>query len=160
MTVPERVFARIQARTIVDDNGCWLWPKRGLINGYGQIGWHQGGFPRRELTHRAAYLATYGAIPDGLQIDHRCHDPEQCKPPRAAECPHRRCCNPDHLKPATARENVLRGGGFAAENAVKDRCPSGHRYDDANTYVAPNGWRQCRACRSGHIAAFRLRRAS
>lgn len=159
MTVPERVIARIRAHSIVDENGCWMW-QRAVTNGYGQIGWTEGCASGHGLTHRLMYVATFGAIPDGMQIDHRCHDPRSCRPERAADCPHRRCCNPEHLKPATGRENVLRGGGFAAENFGKTECPQGHPYDDANTYVAPNGWRQCRVCRSGHIEAFRLRRAS
>jgi 5-methylcytosine-specific restriction endonuclease McrA len=29
----------------------------------------------------------------------------------------------------------------------KTHCPNGHAYDDENLYVAPNGWRQCKACR-------------
>lgn len=160
MTVPKRVAERIRARVVVDESGCHLWQGAGTTKGYGQIGWHENGAPRRSLTHRVAYEAEFGAIPDGLQVDHACHDPRKCRPAKATDCPHRRCCNPAHLRLATSRENVLRGGGFAAENAVKDRCPSGHPYDNANTYVAPNGWRQCRACRSGHIAAFRARRAS
>jgi hypothetical protein len=160
MTVPNRVAERIRARVVVDESGCHLWPGAGTAKGYGQIGWHESGVPRRSLTHRAIYESTFGAIPDGLDIDHMCHDPERCKPDRAVDCPHRRCCNPLHLRPAKRRENVLRGAGFAADNAVKTHCPQGHPYDDANTYVAPNGWRQCRVCRSGHIAALRARRAS
>lgn len=159
MTVPLRVIERIKAHTIVDESGCWIW-QRSLIRGYGQIGWVESGTPRRLLTHRVIYEATFGAIPDGLQIDHRCHDPKGCRPARATDCPHRRCCNPRHLVLATTRENVLRGGGFPADNLAKTECPQRHLYDDANTYVAPNGWRQCRVCRSGHIAALRERRAS
>lgn len=159
MTVPNRVAERIRAHVIVNDGGCWMW-QRSLIRGYGQIGWIEDGAPRRSLTHRAIYEATFGAIPDGLQIDHRCHDPNACRPARAVDCPHRRCCNPSHLSLATTRENVLRGGGFPADNLAKTECPQGHPYDDANTYVAPSGWRQCRECRSGHVAAFRARRAS
>jgi hypothetical protein len=159
MTVPPRVIERIKAHTIVDENGCWLW-RRALTNGYGQMSWHEDGIPRRGLTHRLMYLATYGAIPDGLHLDHQCHDPQLCKPERAADCPHRRCCNPAHLKPMTIRENVMRGGGFAPENDSKTECPQGHPYDDANTYVAPSGWRQCRICRTGHVYAHLARRAS
>ena len=40
-------------------------------------------------------------------------------------------------------------GTVSAEvvNAMKDRCPHGHPYDSANTYVNPRGWRLCRTCR-------------
>jgi hypothetical protein len=159
MTVPNRVIERLKAHTVVDENGCWIW-QRSVINGYGQVGWDEGGQHFRVLTHRVMYETANGAIPDGLTIDHTCHDPRSCKPDKASDCPHRRCCNPAHLRLATRGENVLRGGGFAPENLSKAQCPAGHPYDNANTYVAPNGWRQCRVCRSGHIAALRARRAS
>lgn len=159
MTVPQRVIERIMARVVVDESGCWLW-SRSLTKGYGQVGWVEDGKPGKSLTHRAMYEAHVGGIPDHLAIDHLCHDPSTCRPAVASDCPHRRCCNPAHLKPATTRENVLRGGGFAADNAAKTECPQGHRYDDANTYVAPDGARQCRTCRTEHVSAFRARAAS
>jgi hypothetical protein len=50
--------------------------------------------------------------------------------------------------PVTCRENILRGVGFAATNAVKTHCPAGHPLDGANLYVCPRGTRKCRACRA------------
>lgn len=157
MTVPERVIERIKARIVVDEGECWLW-SRSLTRGYGQIGWHESGEPKRALTHRAMYEALVGDIPAGLNLDHRCHEPAVCRPARAIDCPHRRCCNPAHLKPTTVRENVLRGGGFAADNSAKTHCPQGHRYGDANTYHSPDGSRQCRTCRTEHVYALRTQR--
>lgn len=159
MTVPERIVARILSRTSITDEGCWQWT-RALTSGYGQIGWHEGGVPFHGLTHRIIYEALVGQVPDGLALDHLCHDPASCKPVRAVDCPHRSCCNPEHLQPATLGANVMRGGGFPPENAAKTHCPQGHRYDDTNTYVASNGWRQCRTCRTEHVRAFRERAAS
>jgi len=110
----------------------------------------------RELTHRVMYEAAFGQIPSGLTVDHLCHDPELCREVPATACPHRACCNPAHLQAVTARANVLRGGSFAAANAaVKTDCPSGHPYDSHNTYVAPDGPRQCRTCRTEHVYALR-----
>jgi hypothetical protein len=34
-------------------------------------------------------------------------------------------------------------------------CPAGHRYDEANTYRAPNGTRKCRACKNAFARAVR-----
>jgi len=31
-------------------------------------------------------------------------------------------------------------------NAGKTHCGKGHRFDEANTYIRPNGHRRCRAC--------------
>jgi hypothetical protein len=42
-------------------------------------------------------------------------------------------------------------------NAAKNRCPAGHPYDEANTYVYPGrrAHRGCRACRSRHVREYR-----
>lgn len=150
-------MSRILSRVIVTDDGCWLFTGA-KAGGYGQVGWHEDGIPCHGRVHRIVFEALVGDIPEGMHLDHLCHDPRDCHPAVAAECQHRACCNPQHLRPATNRANVLRGGGFAARNAAKTRCPNGHPYDEANTYVAPDGWRQCRTCRSAHIRAFRNRR--
>lgn len=42
-------------------------------------------------------------------------------------------------------------------NKTRTHCPQGHAYDDQNTHVRSDGWRQCRAC--GRQAA-RARRAA
>lgn len=38
------------------------------------------------------------------------------------------------------------GAGMGWRREVTTHCPRGHAYDDANTYVRAEGWRQCRAC--------------
>lgn len=52
----------------------------------------------------------------------------------------------------------MRGGGFAPRNLAKAECPKGHAYTEENTYIAPNGWRQCHQCRRSHVEALRARR--
>ena len=99
--------------------GCWVWQRSVRGDGYGQL-WLVG--DRRPLAHRY-----------GLQLDHLCRN--------------RGCVNPAHLEPVTRKENVLRGVGFAAQNARKTHCPRGHEYDEANTYLRPGrGSRHCRTC--------------
>lgn len=45
--------------------------------------------------------------------------------------------------------------------AAKTHCPEGHPYDEANTYVSPNGGRNCRACtRVRNREAQRRRRSA
>jgi hypothetical protein len=53
---------------------------------------------------------------------------------------------PDHLEAVAFVENVYRGNTLAAANAAKTQCPKGHPYDEANTFVTPEGWRVCRTC--------------
>lgn len=40
--------------------------------------------------------------------------------------------------------------------ARKDRCPRGHVFDEANTYLTPRGTRNCRACGRLNAQAKRL----
>lgn len=143
---PQRVIDRILARISVTDEGCWLWPGA-TSKGHGHISWSPGG---RQIVygrvHRVMYTAMRGSIPEGLDLDHLCHDPKVCAPVPATDCPHRRCCNPDHLSPATRQANLLRGGTVTAERAAVTHCPSGHEYTAENTLADKKGRRGCRKC--------------
>lgn len=109
----------------VDQTGdCWLWTGAKTTNGYGA-------FDKR-VAHRWLYERVVGPVPEGLQLDHLCRV--------------RHCVNPAHLEPVTQRENLYRGNTIPALNAAKTHCPTGHPYDEANTYRTPAGYRQCRAC--------------
>ena len=129
MTERTSVKQRFDAKWIPEPNtGCWLWTASTRRGGYG--GFWSGGKTVR--AHRYAYERWVGPIPDGLELDHLCRNPT--------------CVNPDHLEPVTHRENTLRGETIAAANAAKTHCPQGHPYDERNTYVYPNGRRNCRTC--------------
>lgn len=101
---------------------CWLWPGAKYRAGYGQIGFNG----RRQPTHRVAYELHVGPIPDGLALDHICHE--------------RACFNPAHLEPVTHEQNMQNRGGLDANNT------SGHRgvYWDGQT----SRWR-VEACFNG-----------
>jgi len=129
----------------VDKNGpggCWLWTGT-TTRGYGlfRIGSRTDGTSRKVGAHRFAYELLVGPIPDGLQLDHLCHN-RDASCPGGWGCPHRRCVNPAHLEPVTSRVNTLRG----KTNGAKARCPKGHPYDEVNTYVDKQGRRHCRPC--------------
>lgn len=110
------------------EGGCWEWTGHIKPNGYGQV--RVGN--RKHNVHRLAYEVLVGPIPPGLVIDHLCRN--------------RRCLRPDHLEPVSQRVNVLRGEGPAARNARSTHCVRGHTFDAVNTYVRPNGSRDCRSC--------------
>jgi hypothetical protein len=99
---------------------------------------------RYRLAHRYAYELLRESIPDGMVIDHRCRN--------------RPCVNPDHLEVVSMRENTLRGVGVTAINARRTHCPKDHPYSEANTYVSPKGYRQCRICRSARKRSDDARR--
>lgn len=104
----------------------------------------------RPRAHRLSYELYVGPIPEGLQIDHTCHNAdESCK--GGSSCLHRRCVNPAHLEAVTQFVNIMRGKSFSGINARKSHCPKGHPLDDANTlWTKKKGhhpYRMCRICR-------------
>lgn len=103
---------------------CWLWTAPCDREGYGR-------FAGRN-AHRVAYEALVGPVPHGLELDHLCRV--------------RECCNPSHLEPVTHAENVRRGDSPAALNMAKTHCIHGHEFTEANTRIATDGHRKCRAC--------------
>jgi hypothetical protein len=121
-------------------DGCWLWTGTTTAKGYGMFFPGASG-PRMQSAHRWAYEHYVGPIPDGLQIDHLCRN--------------RRCVNPEHLEVVTARQNQERS---PFDPAKRTHCPQGHPYDEANTYVSPNGRRNCRICARAARSAYQARK--
>jgi hypothetical protein len=147
MEAPERVIARIFDRVDCSDvTACWMWPGAVYSPGCGHISWQVNNQQFHRTVHRVVYEALVGPIPEGMDLDHLCHDPAICHPDPASACPHRRCCNPSHLEPVSRSVNLRRGGTVAAERAARTHCPQGHPYDDANTYFDTKGRRVCREC--------------
>ncbi len=128
----ERFWANVD---IAGGDECWRW--RGSKNslGYGKA---YAGENRYRSAHRVAYELARGPIPAGLQLDHLCRN--------------RLCVNPLHLEPVTQKENILRGIGWGAENARKERCPRGHRYD-----YRDKAGRRCRQCQNESNLRYRQR---
>jgi hypothetical protein len=129
--IPESDWVRF-FRYVYKKGACWSW--RGPIgrNGYGTFSERVKGKHQARLAHRWAYEHMVGPIPAGLHLDHLCR--------------RRDCVNPVHLEPVTARENLLRGNGFAAINARKTHCPHGHEYAPENLLTTKSGGRSCKTC--------------
>lgn len=127
------VLDRFMKKVTVCESGCWLWGGVVTRGGYGMFWPDETGTP----AHRWSYEHHVGLIPQGLQIDHLCRV--------------RRCVNPAHLEPVTAKENQIRS---PHNPAIRTHCPQGHAYNHANTYRYPDGRRACRACASVARAVY------
>lgn len=150
------VIERLLAQVEIDEDGCWLWTGSLWRGGYGKM--RAGGRGRR-LVHRVAYELMVGPIPEGMQIDHRCHQLDTCS---GGECKHRRCVNPDHLSPATQLENCAPDRSHAgSKRRAMTHCHRGHEFTDENTYFRRDRHgRMCRTCHRLNEEVRRARRAS
>lgn len=141
---------RFMSHLIKLDNGCWEWDtvtKTGYGGPFGAGG--RGG--KNYRPHRWSYEYFRGPIPEGMTIDHVCHNPDMCT--GGTSCTHRRCVNPDHMDVVTTQVNTARGHGpkrgIAASNAkraAKTHCPQGHEKTPDNTRVY-NGSMHCMICK-------------
>ncbi len=124
-------------RWVEEDRGyltpCWIWQRAIASTGYGVLNING----ETEYVHRIMC----GMIPTGYQVDHLCAV--------------RSCVNPAHLEAVTSKENNRRARGNPTH------CQRGHEWTHANTYITPQGTRQCRACIKGRQqAAAYLRRTA
>jgi hypothetical protein len=73
----------------VDTSGdCWEWQGARVSKGYGSLAIEG----RAATAHRRSWELTYGPIPTGMHVLHRCDNPP--------------CVRPDHLWLGTNTENV------------------------------------------------------
>src|SRR5450631_2878208 len=159
-TLSERFEAKV-----VRGDGCWEWTGTHNQDGYALMAVVSTRAVRKFMVaHRYAYETEVGAVLEGMELDHLCRN--------------RGCVNPAHVEPVTHQVNVKRGRvaetnrehvhraqvAAAASWRARTHCPSGHEYNDVNTYITPKGHRLCRPCHAAreleryHSRRQRLRR--
>jgi hypothetical protein len=137
---PATLFARMLRRVVRTESGCWIFTGTVTSRGYGCVGAGKRG--HSILGHRLAILARDGQIPDGMTVDHQCHDSATCRDD--VDCPHRRCVNPAHLKVMTMADNLRR-------QWESGRCRKGHRLT-RRTSGRRN--RECKTCKADYMRAY------
>ena len=116
----ERFFEKVDKT-----DSCWVWTGTKNPQGYGQFQTHT-----TVRAHRYIYETIRGPIPDGLVLDHLCHN--------------KSCVNPDHLEAVTRRENNERAATWAGN---KTHCVNGHPRTPENLMdVAAGRGRGCKVC--------------
>lgn len=91
---------------------CWLWMGSTVRGGYGRLNDGRSGVN----THRLSFELCVGAIPDGLDVLHKCDNPP--------------CCNPEHLFPGTDQDN-------ANDKVEKGRSPNQKGAANGNARLSP-----------------------
>jgi len=102
-SLADRFWAKVDKTNI---DGCWVWTACKDKKGYGFLCIKKDGkWTGRGRATRVIWELTYGPIPDGLLICHRCNNPP--------------CVRPDHLYLGTHSDNV--------QDAVRNRTHSSPR---------------------------------
>ena len=103
MEEPLRPIFTFLSRVDRQADGCWRWTGPIGSHGYGVFGAGN----RLWRAHCFSYEAIVGPVPDGLQLDHLCHN--------------KWCVSPAHLEPVSGSENMLR-----RPESRKRFCRHGH----------------------------------
>jgi hypothetical protein len=127
----DSIIARI---AVNQETGCHLWTGQINKQGYGMVMFCREG----TLVHRLMWMTKVGPIPKELQIDHLCGV--------------KACCNVEHLRLCTARENTLAltSNNMGARNARKICCPK----CNGPYSIRPNGLRYCKPCRHASVMEY------
>lgn len=144
-------------------------------NGYKQVALSMNNQAATKKVHRLVLEAFVGPCPPGMESLHGDDDPANNHVSNLRWGTHRENCieresNGKPRKPITLRPTCRRGHLFPeaplvdrngnrdcvpcrklrrlrARKTVDGFCRSGHEWTPENTYTAPSGTRQCRACR-------------
>lgn len=125
-----RWIARVRAKCIVSENGCWVWQGNLQTKGYGATAYRG--------ANVAAHRQMYKLVMDIELATEQfvCH-----------ACDVRACCNPDHLFLGSAKVNNRDCGNKGRHhNGVKTVCKRGHPFSVENTRLRATPTTVMRTC--------------
>ncbi len=127
---PERFWRKVD--TSAGPDACWNWTGGRKRRGYGNfcVVRATNTFVN---THRYAYEQTYGPIPAGLVVRHKCDNPP--------------CCNPAHLElgtPADNRRDAMERGRLKRGKMTQEQR---HRMSRARATLSDESVREVMALR-------------
>lgn len=133
-----KIFSKI---LINKENSCWEYTGAIGGDGYGRFSIYPNGGRKYLLVHRIMFKLFKEDLVSNKVIDHICMN--------------RKCCNPDHLRQVTLKENAMENTYYAIGTKERNttHCPSGHEYTEDNTYLyyqkkTGKTMRNCVTCRS------------
>lgn len=156
---PAKIWENFQDKLLPpNDEGCRIFDGQ-LHSGYGVF--HPHG-RERATSHRWLWEQVLGSIPDGLVLDHDCHNEAAIAGTclGGMTCRHRACCTLTHLMPKTIGDNCLASPmSVLSIRKAATRCVNGHRFTVENTHwCGPNRtYRQCRICSAASAKRWRER---
>lgn len=121
---------------------CWEWKASRNFKGYGQFSIKS----KMYSAHRVSFYIEHGFLDEVIM--HICDNPS--------------CVRPDHLVAGTIQENNLdrdKKGRQVSGNALKNKCKHNHEFTKDNTYIRPNGKRECFICKRNQLKSYRSRKA-
>lgn len=107
------IFTRLEKFQIKKDS-CWGWSGSKDGKGYGILSSRNGRGFSPEKAHRVSYEKENGKIPEGLNICHKCDNPE--------------CTNPDHLFAGTQKQNMM---DCSAKNRISQKSKDNLKHEKA-----------------------------
>lgn len=128
-----RIETKLLSNREIKDMGyispCWLWTG-GLNKGYGKVRDDNNKTIGVHIVSARLWLKDYTPT---LFVLHKCDI--------------RSCFNPEHLFQGTIKDNMEDCVNKKRYyNQKKTHCKRGHEFTTENTYIRPNGNRNCREC--------------
>jgi len=127
--------------TFAELGGC-IFTRPTNKHGYGAV-YYKG---KQRKAHRVAWEKVNGPIPEGMHLDHICHNVAIAHGMCLGEagCIHRSCVSPNHLQVVTPRENQLNGLRGLTN---RTHCKNGHSLTPDNIITRDRNGKPGQLCR-------------